>query len=302
MQSAKHIKRFEIDKPARFRLADCATADTGGLDIEKDEAKRLIAEDIKQLAHLQERLYADGRYALLVVLQGMDAAGKDSVIKHVLSGINPQGCSVHSFKAPSTEELGHDFLWRSAVRLPERGRIGIFNRSYYEDVLVVRVHPELLARGKLPPQRETKNIWNERFEDIRAFERHLTRSGTVLVKFHLRISPDEQRRRFFDRLDDSTKRWKFSVGDIAERKLWDQYMAAYEDMIRNTSTPEAPWYVVPADHKWFAQLVVAGVLVDTLERLKPQFPAADGLTAPEIKKAREKLLAEARDDAGTGRR
>jgi PPK2 family polyphosphate:nucleotide phosphotransferase len=292
MNSAPATKRFRIDRADDFRLAPFDPADTGGLDLGKDDAKEMLAQDAKRLGELQERLYADGRWALLIVLQGMDAAGKDGVIEHAMSGLNPQGCTVHSFKAPSEEELAHDFLWRVAIRVPERGHIGIFNRSHYEEVLVVRVHPELLDRQKLPPKLADKNIWQERFEDIRAFEQHLARSGVAVIKFFLHLSKDEQRRRFLDRLEEPAKRWKFSMGDIAERALWDKYMAAYEDMLRATSRPEAPWYVVPADHKWFARLIVARAMIETLERLDLQFPKVEGAALKELEKVRAALEAE----------
>jgi PPK2 family polyphosphate:nucleotide phosphotransferase len=287
-----NLKSYRVDKPAAFRLADHDPADTGDRDIAKDEANDILAKAIKRLSELQERLYAQDRWAILVILQGMDAAGKDSVIKHVMSGVNPLGCEVHAFKAPSQLELDHDFLWRTTLRLPERGRIGIFNRSYYEEVLVVRVHSELLKRQKLPPSLVTKDIWKQRFEDIRAFERYLARNGTRILKFHLHISPQEQRQRFLDRLDDPAKRWKFSMGDVAERKLWARYMKAYEEMIRNTSTPEAPWYVVPADHKWFSRLVVAATMVDGLEQLDLHFPRVEGAALKELRKVRRALGAE----------
>ncbi len=231
MKIAKLIKHLRIDDPERFRLASFDPADTGDIDLDKDEAKALLAANIKRLSQLQKLLYADGRWAALIVLQGMDAAGKDGVVAHVMSGLNPQGCEVRAFKAPSEEELAHDFLWRAALRLPERGRIGIFNRSHYEEVIVVRVHPELLKRQRLPPGLVTRDIWTERFKDIRAFERHLARSGMLVLKFFLHISEEEQRRRLLARLEEPDKRWKFSMGDIAERKLWGQYMAAYQDMI-----------------------------------------------------------------------
>jgi PPK2 family polyphosphate:nucleotide phosphotransferase len=294
MKPSKLIKRYRIDHPGRFRLSDFDCADTCGMDLDKDEAKMMLAEDIKRLAHLQQRLYADDHWALLVVLQGMDASGKDGVIKHVMTGINPQGCSVHAFKAPSAEELDHDFLWRAASRLPERGRIGIFNRSHYEEVLVVRVHPEMLARQKLPAAVTGKKIWKHRFEGIRAFEHHLARNGVVVLKFFLHVSPEEQRRRLLERVDDPAKRWKFSMGDIAERKLWDKYMAAYEDMVRETSRPYAPWYVVPADNKPFARLVVASTIVAALEDLDLQFPKIEGATLDELQNVRRALMAEER--------
>ena len=292
MKSAPATKRFRIDRPDDFRLAPFDPADTGGLDLDKDDAKEMLAQDTKRLAELQGRLYADGHRALLIVLQGVDTAGKDGIVEHAMSGLNPQGCSVHSFKAPSAEELAHGFLWRVAIRVPERGHIGIFNRSHYEEVLVVRVHPELLARQKLPPELVGKNIWQERFEDIRGFEQHLARSGVAVLKFFLHISKEEQRRRLLARLDDPAKRWKFELGDIAERALWDKYMAAYEDMVRATSRPEAPWYVVPADNKWFARLVVARAMIETLERLDPQFPKVEGAALKELEKVRAALEAE----------
>jgi PPK2 family polyphosphate:nucleotide phosphotransferase len=292
MKPAKLVKRFRIDKPNRFRLADVDPADSAGLDIEKDEAKALLAHGVKRLGELQERLYAQDRWAVLAIFQAMDAGGKDSAVKHVMSGVNPQGVQVHSFKPPSTLELEHDFLWRSAVRLPERGRIGIFNRSYYEDVLVVRVQRELIARQHLPPELVGKSIWKDRFHDIRAFEHYLARNGTRIVKFFLHISKKEQRQRFLDRLDEPGKRWKFSASDVEDRKLWDRYMAAYEDMIRHTSTGEAPWYVIPADNKWFARLVVAEALVAAMEDLDLHFPKVEGPALRELMKVRKALLAE----------
>jgi len=252
----------------------------------------MLAADIRHLAGLQERLYAEDRWAVLVVLQGMDAGGKDGVIKHVMSGLNPQGCEVHSFKAPSSDELDHEFLWRAALRLPGRGRIGIFNRSYYEEVLVVRVHPELIASQRLPPKLVDKDLWKHRFKAIRTFERHLTRSGTLVLKLFLHVSKEEQRRRFLDRLEQPGKRWKFSMSDVAERKLWHRYMAAYQDAIRETSRREAPWYVVPADHKPLARLVVAKILIEKLEKLDLKFPRVEGTALKEMEKVRRALLAE----------
>jgi PPK2 family polyphosphate:nucleotide phosphotransferase len=292
MSINKILKRYRIDDPARFRLASIDPADTGGLDLDKDGAKKLLKEDNELLEELQERLYAQDRWAVLVVLQGMDTCGKDGVIEHVMDGINPQGCEVHPFKAPSSEELDHDFLWRAAIRLPARGDINIFNRSYYEEVLVVRVHPEMLERQKLPQKLVGKDIWQQRFEDICAFERHLERSGTVVLKFFLHISKEEQRERLLARLDEPAKRWKFAMGDIAERKLWNKYMAAYEDLIRNTSRPNAPWHVVPADRKWFARLVVARAIVEALERLDLQYPKVGSADLEEMKKVRAALMAE----------
>jgi PPK2 family polyphosphate:nucleotide phosphotransferase len=291
MKNPKLIKRFRIDKPAKFRLADFDPADCCGLDVDKDDAKEMLAEGVKRLGELQERLYAQDRWAVLAIFQAMDAAGKDGAIKHVMSGINPQGVQVFSFKAPTSHELDHDFMWRCAINLPERGRIGIFNRSHYEEVLVVRVHKELLARQKLPPELVTKDLWQERFQDIRAFERYLARNGTLILKFFLHVSKDEQRKRFLERIEEPGKRWKFSMGDVAERKLWDKYMDAYQDMIRHTSTDHAPWYVVPADNKWFARIVVAGALVDAIERLDLHFPKVEGAALGELMKARKALLA-----------
>jgi len=301
MPSDKFIQRYRVDKPDRFRLADFDTADTAGLKLDKDEVKALLAEDAKRLGELQERLFAEDKWSVLVVLQGMDTAGKDGVIEHVMAGVNPQGCVVHAFKAPSAEEIDHDFLWRSAVRLPERGRIGIFNRSHYEEVLVVRVHPDLLARQKLPPSLMGKDIWEHRFKDIRGFERHLARSGTVVLKFFLHISREEQRQRLLARLDEPAKRWKFSAGDIAERKLWDKYMAAYEDAIRATSRDEAPWYVVPADNKPFARLVVARAIVDALSRLDLKYPKVDAAALKEMQKIKATLLEEGPSKRTKGR-
>ena len=285
-------KRFRVDSPDKFRLAECDPNDCHGLTIDKSEAKAMLADGLEQLVELQERLYADDRWSVLIVLQAMDAAGKDSVIKHVMSGLNPQGVEVHSFKQPSVEELNHNFLWRAAQRLPERGRIGIFNRSYYEEVLVVRVHPELLDRQRLPNSLAGKDIWQQRFEDICGFERHLARNGTRIMKFFLHVSKEEQRKRFLDRIDEPAKRWKFSMGDVAERKLWDKYQHAYEDLIRQTSRPEAPWFVVPADHKWFTRMVVAGALVQELQALGLDFPKIEGRALKELQEAAKALKEE----------
>jgi PPK2 family polyphosphate:nucleotide phosphotransferase len=292
MSLSKFAKRYRVDDPDSFRLKDWDPGDTNNLDIEKDEAKKLLAEGVKRLSELQERLYPQDRWAVLLIFQAMDAAGKDSVIKHVMRGVNPQGCDVHSFKQPSQEDLDHDFMWRSARCLPERGRIGIFNRSYYEEVLVVRVHPEILAKEKMPARLVTKDIWKERFKDIRAFERYLARNGTVILKFFLKVSKEEQKRRFLERIDEPSKNWKFSMGDVAERKLWDKYMAAYEDMIRHTSRPEAPWHVVPADNKWFTRLVVAAEVVEALDRLGLQYPKVAGAARRDLEKARQILRKE----------
>jgi PPK2 family polyphosphate:nucleotide phosphotransferase len=292
MKLAKIVKRCRIDKPEAFKLADHAPAERFGLSTDIEEVRAVLAHGVDRLTNMQDRLYAHGRWAVLIVLQGMDAAGKDGIIKHVMTGINPLGCEVHSFKAPSAEELAHDFLWRINKRLPERGRIGIFNRSQYEEVLAVRVHPELLERQKLPLSVTKKNIWKHRFQDIRKFERHLTRNGTLVLKFHLRISKDEQLKRFLARLDTPAKRWKFSAADAAERERWDDYMAAYEDMIRHTSTDYAPWYVVPADHKHVAWLIVSAAIVDAVEALNPTFPKIGGKALKELKHAERALRAE----------
>jgi PPK2 family polyphosphate:nucleotide phosphotransferase len=292
MNLARLIKRYRIADPEKFRLGDFSPGDRGGLGLDKQSAQDLLAKDSRRLADLQERLYAQDRWAVLVILQGMDAAGKDSVIKHVMSGINPQGCNVTAFKQPSAEELDHDFLWRAARALPERGRIGIFNRSYYEDVLVVRVHRKILEGQKLPPKRVGNRIWQERFKDIRSFERHLQHNGTVVLKFFLYVSKDEQKKRFLERLEEPAKQWKFSMADVEERKLWDRYMTAHEEMVRHTSTPHSPWHVVPADHKWFTQLVVAATIIKTLEQLDLKFPGVKREARKEMKRVRKALLAE----------
>jgi PPK2 family polyphosphate:nucleotide phosphotransferase len=297
MNGGKVTKWFRIDDAEKFRLRDIDPADTCGMSLEKREAKEMLAAGVKRLSELQERLYAQDCWAVLIIFQAMDAAGKDSAIAHVMSGVNPQGCQVFSFKAPTPQELDHDFLWRTTLCLPERGRIGIFNRSYYEEVLVVRAHPEILARQKLPPQLVTKDIWDQRFKDIRAFERHLARSGTLILKFFLHVSKEEQRRRFLQRIDDPSKNWKFSSSDVVERKLWDTYMNAYEDMIRNTSRSYAHWYAVPADNKWFTRIVVAGAIIEALEKLDLHFPNLDSAGLAELKRARAELLAE---DKGRG--
>ena len=295
MKLAEAVKACRIGKPEHFRLADHDPSERFGLSIDMDDVKPILADAIARLETLQEDLYADGRWAVLIVLQGMDAAGKDGVIKHVMSGINPQGCEVHSYKTPSAEELAHDFLWRTAKDVPERGRIGIFNRSHYEEVLVVRVHPDLLKRQNLPPAATGKDIWQHRFKEIRAFERHLTRNGTLVLKFHLRISKEEQRKRFLARLEEPFKRWKFSQNDIAERGRWDDYMAAYQDMIRETSTDSAPWYVVPADHKHVAWLVVSAAIIGALDKLKLDYPKVAGKALKELKACERALEAEAKN-------
>ena len=285
------VRPFRITDGRGFRLSSIDPGDTRGFDSKK-RARNRLDRDIEILRELQEKLYAQDQWALLLIFQAMDAAGKDSTIKHVMSGVNPQGCQVYSFKAPSDEELDHDFMWRTTCRLPERGRIGIFNRSYYEEVLVVRVHPELLARQRLPAKLMTRDIWRERYEDINAFERYLTRNGVVVRKFFLHVSRDEQRRRFLDRLEEPEKNWKFSLADVRERRHWDEYMAVYEDMIRRTSSPHAPWHVVPADHKWFTRLVVVSVMLDALSSLDLAFPRVEPDRMKELEAARVALASE----------
>ena len=288
MKSADIAKRYRIDNPGKFSLKDFDPAGTGSQTRDKGELKELLEADAKRLGDLQERLYAEGRWSVLIILQGMDASGKDGIIKHVLSQVNPQGISVRSFKQPSAEELAHDFLWRTTLRLPERGHIGVFNRSYYEEVLVVKVHPEYLGGQKLPPSLATGNIWKERYEDIVAFEKHLVRSGTLVLKFFLNMSQREQSKQMLQRLEEPDKHWKFNAGDLKERALWDKYMAAYEEMIRHTATKDAPWHVVPADNRRFCRMVVANAVADAVEKLNPQYPAlgAKDLAAlEEMKKA-----------------
>jgi PPK2 family polyphosphate:nucleotide phosphotransferase len=281
--------RYDVRKGHKFRLEGADPGDTSGVKSEA-HARKLLPMGTEMLAHMQEKLYAQDRWALLLIFQGMDAAGKDGAIEHVMSGVNPQGCEVHSFKAPNHEELEHDYLWRAHTRCPERGRIGIFNRSYYEEVLVVRVHSELLAAERLPDSLVGKHVWEERYEDINAHERYLTRNGVVIRKFFLHLSPEEQRTRLLARLDDPAKNWKFSLDDIRERKFWSDYQNAYEEMIRQTATQHAPWYVVPADHKWYARLVVAAAIVDTLDGLDLSFPEMDRAKKKELEKVREALL------------
>jgi len=292
---SRFVEPFRIDGTREFHLKSHKTDERGGLS--KDDAKQLLVTNNKRLRDLQEKLYAHDRWSLLLIFQGMDAAGKDSAIEHVMSGVNPQGCEVYSFKQPSATELDHDFMWRCLVALPERGRIGIFNRSYYEELLVVRVHPEALAQEKIPARLVTKNIWRERFEDISAIEKYLTRNGTVVLKFFLNVSRSEQRQRLLDRLDQPAKNWKFSAQDLAERALWPKYQAAYQDLLRHTSTKHAPWFVVPADHKWFARLVVSAVIVDAMEKLDLAFPVKPEASAAELKKAKEQLEKEGRGRA-----
>ena len=291
LNASTFLKRYRVKHGKSFRLADIDPADTQGLDLKDDEAKDLLEKGVARLSDLQRKLFAQDRWALLLIFQAMDAAGKDSVIRHVMSGVNPQGCQVYSFKQPSQEDLNHDFLWRASKLMPERGHIGIFNRSYYEEVLVVRVHPELLANERLPHVKK-KKIWRERFEDINSFETYLDRDGILLRKFFLYVSKEEQKRRFLSRLDEPDKNWKFSEADVRERERWDDYMSAYEDMIRHTATPRAPWFVVPADQKWFTRLVVASIVIETLERLHLTFPRVDEARKKELETARELLLNE----------
>jgi PPK2 family polyphosphate:nucleotide phosphotransferase len=288
MNPSELIKRFCVEKGSGFRIDDIDPDDVGGID--KGRAKALLQRSTDRLAELQELLHADRSWAVLIILQGTDASGKDSLVKHVLSGVNPQGCEVHSFAAPSSQELAHDFLWRTTLALPARGRIGIFNRSYYEETLVVRVHPELLARQKLPVADD--QIWQQRFEDIAAFERHLARNGTLVLKFFLHVSRDEQAKRLLERIDDPEKHWKFAAEDLGERKLRDQYMHAYQETIRHTAAPEAPWYVVPADHKWFTRAVVAAAIVERMDALGLRYPPPSEEEQRAMAKARAVLRAE----------
>lgn len=292
-------RRYRVSDGSKFRLTDFVCGDCAGLDIEKKDAKDLLQDDVKTLSKWQEKLYAHDRWSLLLIFQAMDAAGKDGAIEHVMSGVNPQGCMVSSFKAPSAQELDHDFLWRTTKALPERGRIGIFNRSYYEEVLVVRVHPKILEGQKLPSGLVTDRIWHERYESIRDFERHMARNGTAILKFFLHVSKEEQLKRFLDRIEEPGKRWKFSMGDVAERKLWPRYMEAYDEMIRHTATEHAPWHVVPADKKWFTRIVVARAIIEAMEKLDPQYPKVEGPALEELMEARKALLAEQK--AGRGR-
>jgi PPK2 family polyphosphate:nucleotide phosphotransferase len=292
MISAVLIDHYCVRDGSNFRLADFNPGDTGGLDLKKQEAKELLESYVKRLADLQERLYADNSWAILVVLQGMDTSGKDGVIEHVTSGVNPQGCHVTSFKSPSEQELDHDYLWRSAMALPERGRIGVFNRSYYEETIVVRVHPEFLKAQHLPRKLITDDIWKERFKDIANFECYLARNGILPIKFFLYLSKEEQLKRLLARIDEPAKRWKFRAKDVEERKLWDQYIHAYKETIRHTATEHAPWYVVPADHKWFTRLVVAATLVERMEALNLKFPTLDEAAVRELERIRGLLEAE----------
>jgi PPK2 family polyphosphate:nucleotide phosphotransferase len=300
MEKAEILRRahrfcapFRVDDGAGFRLADCDPGSTLDLDpSDRQAADAILREGVEILSQLQDRLYAQDRWGLLLIFQAMDAAGKDGTIKHVMSGVNPQGCQVSSFKAPSAEDLDHDFLWRCQRHLPERGRIGIFNRSYYEETLVVRVHPELLERQKLPPELVGDGIWRRRFRDIRHFEDYLGRNGIVVRKFFLHVSRQEQKKRFLERLDLPEKNWKFSAGDIRERSFWKDYMHAYQETIQHTATEQAPWMVVPADHKWFTRLVVAATVIDALASLDLHYPTLSEADQGELAKARQELEAE----------
>jgi len=288
----KLVHPFRITKGEGFRLEDFEPGDTGGMTLDKAQGTELVQLGTKWLAEEQDILYAQDRWSLLLIFQAMDAAGKDSTIKHVMSGVNPQGCQVFSFKQPSAEDLDHDFMWRYVIRLPERGRIGIFNRSYYEEVLVVRVHPEVLKRQKLPPQLVSKEIWDERLADIARFEDYVSRQGTKILKFFLNVSRKEQKKRFNERLDDAEKNWKFSPYDVMERKFWDDYMDAFEQAIRATASKHAPWFVVPADNKWFTRLVVEAAIMDAVGNLGLAYPKLDAAKQKELAAARTALAHE----------
>jgi len=283
--------RFRVTKGKGFRLKDWDPGDTNGFE-DKEQAEALLAEGVERLAKLQDKFYADNHWSLLLIFQAMDAAGKDGTIKHVMSGVNPQGCQVYSFKSPSAEDLDHDFLWRTTKCLPERGRIGIFNRSYYEEVLVVKVHPEFLVKQSMPDCLVHKDVWEHRYESIADFEKHLSRNGTVVRKFFLNVSKQEQKERFLKRLDEPERNWKFSASDVAERQHWDEYQDAYQDMIRATATKQAPWYVVPADHKWFTRLVVASAIIETLESLDLAYPTVSAAQKAQLGEARALLNGE----------
>jgi PPK2 family polyphosphate:nucleotide phosphotransferase len=280
---------YRIVDGAKFRLKDFDPGDTDGVK-SKEHAQVMLEESTRKLCDMQEKLYAQNQWALLVIFQAMDAAGKDGAIKHVMSGVNPQGCEVYAFKAPGPEELSHEYLWRAHKQVPARGKIGIFNRSYYEEALVVRVHEDILKNQRIPQPLISKSIWEQRYKDMNAFEKYLTRNGIVVIKFFLHLSKQEQKRRFLERLEDSTKNWKFSMADVKERGYWKDYMAAYEEMIQNTATENAPWYVVPADNKWYTRLVVACALIETLKKLDLQFPDVDDEKKKELRKVKESLL------------
>jgi PPK2 family polyphosphate:nucleotide phosphotransferase len=295
-----YVAPFRFDGVGEFHLRSCATGERGGLD--KDEGEKIIEANRERLAGLQEKLYADDRWSLLVIFQGMDASGKDSAIKSIFDGVNPQGCEVTSFKQPTAHELDHDFMWRAMIALPERGRIGIFNRSYYEECLVTRVHHDLLAKEKIPRKLITPNIWHERFADIAAFERYLSRNGTVVLKFFLNISKKKQRERFLDRLEQPAKNWKFSMADVTERAFWPRYMAAYQDIVRHTASPAAPWHVVPSDHKWFARVAIGSAIVSALEELNLRFPRVDKASLQEFRQVRTALESEGKVQSNGQRR
>jgi len=290
-EAARIAEPYRVDKGKKIRLKDWDAGDTGNID-SKDEAQKLLEHGTQLLTTLQEKLWAQDQWALMIILQGMDAAGKDGVVSHVMSGVNPQGCDVWSFKQPSTEELDHDYLWRAHTRVPSRGKIGIFNRSYYEEVLVVRVHNRLLAAEHTPATVKTKHLWEQRYEDINAFEKYLTHNGVVVRKFFLHLSKGEQKRRFLARLDDPQKNWKFSMADIKERGYWKDYQQAYAEMIQQTSTKRAPWYIVPADNKWYSRLVVAAAVVETLDSLQLEFPKVDKAKKAELEQVRQLLVKE----------
>ncbi len=292
--AAELVEKYRISGPDHLQLADFDPADTHGLKLGKGAAARLLRGRIEQLSDLQQRLFAGMSWGLLVIFQSMDAGGKDSVIRHILSGVSPEGCRVYSFKSPSAEELSHDFLWRTARLTPERGHIGLFSRSYYEEVLVVRVHPEMLQHQRVPPELITEKIWEERLQDIAAYERYLGRNGFLVRKFFLHVSKEEQRRRLLRRIERRDKHWKFAEDDIEDRERWDAYMSAYENAIRQTATPEAPWYIVPADHKWFTRLVVASAVIETLASLKLVYPKVSETKRAEMQAARKLLQREAR--------
>src|ERR1700687_11981 len=294
-QLSLFIAPFRFNGSGEFHLKSYKTNDKGGLD--KEKAERILEANRKRLSDFQEKLYAQDCWSLLLIFQGMDAAGKDSAIKSIFDGVNPQGCEVHAFKHPTAHELDHDFMWRCMIALPQRGHIGIFNRSYYEECRVPRVHPESLAKENIPARLVTKSIWRERFEDISAFERYLARNGTVILKFFLNVSKEEQRKRFLDRLDQPSKNWKFSMADITERALWNRYQAVYQDIVRHTSTTVAPWDVVPADHKWFARVVIGSAIVTTLDTLNLRFPRVDKASLQEFKQVRQALLEEGKGSA-----
>src|SRR5580692_10492713 len=289
--ASKLVKPYRVEDGTKFRLKDFDPGDTGKIH-SKRHAEQLLTKGIESLTDSQDKLYAQNRWGVLLIFQGMDAAGKDGAIRHVMSGVNPQGVEVYSFKTPSREELSHDYLWRTMRRAPERGQIGIFNRSYYEEVLVVRVHPELLKNERIPPSLVTKDIWKERFQDINDFERYFSRDGIVVRKFFLNLSKKEQRRRFLDRLDHPEKNWKFSAADVRERRYWDDYMEAYEEMFSQTSTEWAPWYIIPADHKWFTRICVAEIIVAKLKSLGLKYPKVSDQELVELEKAKEELLNE----------